>query len=707
MCFCPFLTLFSHDCPFQIRNTKIEMLEDALRLLKEDIKDRDQKNSTLEDALARYKLELSHSKDQLISLEEVKRTTVLQVNATKDSLDSTHNQLQDLNDQLTRIKYQLEEERRKKRLAEERYNSQQEEYEAAVRRRQKEQEELNWVKIDLEKSVKDKERELERMKLLLEEEATRRRNAESDVSKVRAQCSQEINQLKQTYETQIHVTKTTILKASQQKEDDITEVKLQVDRLTTEKRDLEEELRRLQQSMAVAEMHRTKAEQEASQQRASVTQETRIRSELEVQLRTLKQQRSDDELKLKEANKSKQELSRQVSVLTFNLEEEGKKRRALELEISHTKQAEAELKSKNASYLEAINKLKVSEQEIRITKIELEKQASEKTKAEHGSIRLQSRIRELQCSLDGAEAELEKQKKAAQEEFTRRKRIEAELERMTQTCKEHTTTITNLKSIQVEVSNSERKHVQDLAALQDALERSVREHKVTKQELAAATADVRGVKQKLLQEQARVFELNQRNDTLYKTMEDKSRQLNEYTTEIEALKTLTQNLTKERLRLEEELRVVRHERDTLKLSRDAVDEESNTQISQLHIQLQNSNKRTAEFQALINDLTKEREKLKKEIEKIQKQSIEVFLIASKGRLCFIYLLWLIFCFCMNNEFLVAFGTVCFRCTRSSHDCKSDQQTIGGKGPFKMCACVIVHNTKERMKRCMTSEIRQY
>ncbi|XP_070774248.1 desmoplakin-A isoform X3 [Enoplosus armatus] len=167
----------------KIRNTKIEMLEEELRRLKEEIQDRNQKNKSLEDALARYKLELSQSKEELISMEEVKRTTVMQVNATKENLDSTHNQLQDLNDQLTRIKYQLDEEKRKRRLAEERYTSQQEEYEAAVRRRQKELEELNWTKIDLEKAVKDKERELERMKILLEEEATRRRNAESDISK--------------------------------------------------------------------------------------------------------------------------------------------------------------------------------------------------------------------------------------------------------------------------------------------------------------------------------------------------------------------------------------------------------------------------------------------------------------------------------------------------------------------------------------------
>uniref|UniRef100_A0AAQ5XTN1 Desmoplakin a n=1 Tax=Amphiprion ocellaris TaxID=80972 RepID=A0AAQ5XTN1_AMPOC len=615
----------------KIRNTKIEMLEEELRRLKEDLQDRGQKNKSLEDALARYKLELTQSQDQLISMEEVKRTTAMQANAAKESLDSTHSHLQDLNDQLTRIKYQLDEEKRKRRLAEERYTSQQEEYEATVRRRQKELEELNWSKIDLEKTVKDKERELERLKIQLDEEAARRRNAESDISKVRTQCTQEINQLKQTYETEIHVTKTTILKASQQKEEDAADLRLQVDRLTAEKRDLEEELRRLRLSISHTEEQKSRAEQEANQQRASVAQETRMRSELEVQLRTLTHQREDYELKLKEATKNNQEKSRQISTLTFNLEEEEKKRRSLELEISHLKQAQAELKAKNTSYLEAINKLKVSEQEVRITRVELEKQASEKTKAEQSSARLQSRIQELQSSLDGVEAELEKQKKATQEEFTRRKRMEAELERVNHTCREHTTTISTLKSIQIEASSSGRKYEQDLKALQEALDKSMRDHKVTKDELAAVSAELKTLKQKLQQELARIKELNQRNESLYKTIEEKSRQLNEYTTEIEKLKTLTQNLTKERLKLEEELRAVRQDRDDLKLSKDAIDGESAVQISALHVQLQSSTKRTAELQALITDLTQEREKLKLEIDKIQKQSIETSMMVHESQ----------------------------------------------------------------------------
>ena len=98
--------------------------------------------------------------------------------------------------------------------------------------------------------------------------------------------------------------------------------------------------------------------------------------------------------------------------------------------------------------------------------------------------------------------------------------------------------------------------------------------------------------------------------------------------------------------MEEELRAVRQERDELKLSKDTIDGESATQISALHVQLQSSNKRTSELQALINDLTKEREKLKMEIDKFQKQSIEVYLIALKDHLHIIQLISYFGCFCM-------------------------------------------------------------
>ncbi|XP_041790693.1 desmoplakin isoform X2 [Chelmon rostratus] len=170
----------------KIRNTRIDLLEEELRLLREDIQDRNAKNKSLEDAVACYQLELSQSKDQLLSMEEVKQSTALQCSATKDSLDSTQSQLADLNDQVTRLNYLLEEEKRKRRLAEERYTQQQEEYELVLRKRQKELETVSWSKMEVEKSVANKEHENEQLRRQLAEEAARVKELQKEMSKTAA-----------------------------------------------------------------------------------------------------------------------------------------------------------------------------------------------------------------------------------------------------------------------------------------------------------------------------------------------------------------------------------------------------------------------------------------------------------------------------------------------------------------------------------------
>ncbi|CAL8238421.1 unnamed protein product, partial [Merluccius merluccius] len=567
----------------KMSNTTIEMKEDKLRRLKESFDDCNQKNQSLGSDLERYIRELSQS---------------------KENLDSTQSQLQDLNDRVSRLTNQLDEEMRKRRLVEERYTSE------------------NWSKIDLERVVKDKDHELERLKKLLDEAESQRRVAESEILKVRTQYNQEISQLKQTYETEIHITKTSVEKSLKQREDEADGVKLTFDQLTQEKRDLAEELRRLRLSLAQRDEEKVRAEQDVHQQRASMTEEITRRSEVEVQLRTLLQKSGEHDLRLQEANNINQEKSRKISLLRQNLEEEERKRRSFEMEISQLRKVQIELQMKDTAYLEAMNKLQASEKERSAIHLQLEKQTSLKTKAEQNAARLQSYTQELQCSLDAMESQLEKQKKNAQEELTRRKRLDTELGRVTNTCREHTTTIASLRSIQEEASNCERRYDMDVRALQEALDKSVRDLRLTTDKLNQMAEELKQVKQQLLQEQARSRELNQRCESLCKTTEEKSRLLNENIAEVDRLKSQTQSITKERLRLEEDLRMLKQERDDLRSNRDSVDEESRTQITALHVQLKSSSKKTVELEAFINDLAKEREKLKLEIDKIQKQYFE-------------------------------------------------------------------------------------
>ncbi|KAJ8276853.1 hypothetical protein GJAV_G00068640 [Gymnothorax javanicus] len=610
----------------KIRNTRIDLLEEELRRLREQMGEKDQKYKSLEELLAKIQLELSQSKDQLLSLEEVKISQAMECNAAKDDLSATSGQIADLNAQLAKLTALLEEEQRKKKLLEDTYKYHQEEYETIIRTRQKELEEANCAKIDSKETIKDKEREIERLRMQLEEEANRKRELEAELAKVRNQHSQEISKLKATYDSEVEVTKLRIQQMSKQKDDDSLALQTQYDELENEKRNLQEELRRLRLSMAEVEATNKKVQEEVRQQKKAGTEGNKMRGELTLQIDTLIKERDEVELKHKEAlagaNRMIQEKNKELTALTENLEEQLRKKRALEAEIAKLKQALKDLEVQYTTSVKTIEKLKVSSEEATIVKVELEKQASERSKAEKSMAGLQSKVNDLQRMLDAAKAEAEKYKKASQEEAGRRQRLESELNSVKLSITEHTTTIKNLKKQQEVAATADRKSEQDRRSLQENLDKSLRDHKATSDKLAQLTAELKALQQRLLQEQARVKEANLRNETLSKTMEEKSKALNSNASEIDNLKSLTQKLTKERLTLEEELRALKQELGDLKRSSDSSNRESKAQISALELQLKNSSKTSLEHQRLMEELSKEREKLRLEIEKIQKQAME-------------------------------------------------------------------------------------
>uniref|UniRef100_A0A672L510 Desmoplakin n=1 Tax=Sinocyclocheilus grahami TaxID=75366 RepID=A0A672L510_SINGR len=631
----------------KMRNTKIDLLEEELKRLKDNLKDQTHKNQSMEDSLARYRLELTQSKEELISMEEIKRTQARQCSTTRESLDSTQNQLKNLQDEVSRLTFLIEEEKRKRRLAEDRYTTQQEEYELAVRKRQKELEELSLSKSQFERAIKEKEREIERLQLQLQDEASRRNAAELETSKVRTQLNQDINSLKHTFESEIHITKTSVLKATQQKEEESTTLRFQLDRLNSEKRDLEEELRKLQLSFSQAEAARRKSEEDAHQQRS--TEGSRFKKELESQIQVILRQKEETEtrhrVELTEANRAGQE-KREIERLQLQLQDEASRRNAAELETSKVR----------TQLNQDINSLKHTfESEIHITKTSVLK-ATQQKEEESTTLRfqldrlnsekrdLEEELRKLQLSFSQAEAARRKSEEDAhQQRSTEGSRFKKELESQIQVIlrqKEETETRHRVELTEANRAGQEkareitfasgRRHDQELRSLKDELERSQKDYKITVENLNRVNGELKALQQQLLREQGLVREANQRNDSLYKTLEDKSRLLNESTSEIEKLQSLTQNLTKEHLRLEEELRTVRLERDDVKRSLSTIESESASRLSAIQFQLQTSNNRALELQELINDLTKERENLRVEIAQIQKQFTETSMMIQRS-----------------------------------------------------------------------------
>uniref|UniRef100_A0A672YY41 Desmoplakin b n=1 Tax=Sphaeramia orbicularis TaxID=375764 RepID=A0A672YY41_9TELE len=236
----------------KIRNTRIDLLEEELRLLKDDLDDRNTKNKSLEDAVSRYQLELSQAQEQLLSVEDVKQKTVLQCSATKESLDSTQSQLSDLNDEVTRLNYLLEEEKRKKRLAEERYTQQQEEYEGVLRKRQKELETVSRSKMEIEKSVANKDHEIEQLQRQLEEEAARIKELQKEMSKVRSQCSSQYNDIVSERDAllkKLHISEKDKSRM-QRLEEDLAHMKLSLDSELRNKQRLQEDHDRVKRDVS-------------------------------------------------------------------------------------------------------------------------------------------------------------------------------------------------------------------------------------------------------------------------------------------------------------------------------------------------------------------------------------------------------------------------------------------------------------------------
>lgn len=136
-------------------------------------------------------------------------------------------------------------------------------------------------------------------------------------------------------------------------------------------------------------------------------------------------------------------------------------------------------------------------------------------------------------------------------------------------------------------------------------------------------AEMNTLKLQLTQEQGRVQDFNQRYEALHRSMEEKTCALNIGTTETERLQRLTESLTKDRLRLEEELRSMRLEHEEFLKDKNRGNREMAEQVAALQKQLESSQRAGAEHDRLMRQLSREREKLQLEIENVQKQAREV------------------------------------------------------------------------------------
>lgn len=436
----------------KLKNTKIEVLEEELRLARDANSENCNKNKFLDQNLQKYQAECSQFKSKLVSLEELRRQAELDGKTAKQNLDKCYGQIKELNEKITRLTYEIEDEKRRRKAVEDRFDQQKNDYDQLQKARQCEKESLGWQKIESEKAVKEKEYEIERLRVLLQEEAARKREYENELAKVRTHYNEEMSNLRNKYETEINITKTTIKEISMQREDDSKNLRNQLDRLSKENRDLKDEIVRLNDSILQTTEQRRRAEEDALQQKACGSEMMQKKQHLEIELKQVIQQRSEDNARhkqsLEEAAKTIQDKNKEIERLKAEFQEEAKRRWEYENELAKVRN----------SYDEEIISLKNQfETEINITKTtihQLTMQKEEDTSGYRAQIdsltrenrslseeikRLKNTLAQTTENLRRVEENMQQQKVAGSEVSQRKQQLEIELKQITQMRTEEST----------------------------------------------------------------------------------------------------------------------------------------------------------------------------------------------------------------------------------------------------------------------------
>ncbi|KAM9795767.1 desmoplakin-B-like [Syngnathus typhle] len=405
------------------------------------------------------------------------------------------------------------------------------------------------------------------------------------------------------------------------------QLQMQYDRMLAEGRAMEDELRRLKMSLKQAEELKKRAEEEAHRQRLLTTEEGHMRRELESEIVALIKQREEESNKYQEdlaqVRQGLEKKTEQLAYVTHSLEEEVRRRETTEEGKCVLEHTLVELQAELASSAKAVAQLQTCEAELHNMRLELERENRDRSRVEENLNRLQGRIKDIQSVRDGLEIQLANLRNANQEEVTKRRQIEMNLEKTTMTMRQYYGTITTLRPNQEQVKASETRGEEQCLVMQEELQRSLDQNRSFMEQLSQLSTELKALQHLLLQEQAKVEEVNQRNEGLHRTIEKKSKDLNENYSELQTLKGKTEILMKERLSLEEELRITRHDKAELLRSKEDHGDEISSQITALELQLHASERSNVDYCNLVSELSVERDNLKVSVSKMQTQATEV------------------------------------------------------------------------------------
>ncbi|XP_060798659.1 plectin a isoform X3 [Neoarius graeffei] len=406
------------------------LLDDELQRLKNEVNTAVKQRQQLEDELSKVKTEM----EVLIQLKgNAEKESMLTTEKSKQLLESEASKMRELAEEATKLRSVAEEAKKQRQLAEEEAAKQRAEAEKILKEKLAAIDEATRVKTKAEIALKEKEAENERLKRKAEDEAYQRQALEDQAAQHKQDIEEKINQLKTSSNAELGRQKEIvdeILKQKKVVEEEIYILKLNFEKASTGKQDLELELKKLKSIADETQKSKVKAEEEAKKFRNLALEEEKKRKEAEEKVKKISAAEEEAARQCLAAQQEAERLKKkaeEVKQQKDNADKEAEKQIILAKEAAE-RCTTAEQKAQNVLVQQKEDSLaqtKLKEEYEKAKKL-AEDAAKAKESAENEAALFRQKADEAERQKQAAEAEAAKRAKAQEDAEKLRKEAETE-----------------------------------------------------------------------------------------------------------------------------------------------------------------------------------------------------------------------------------------------------------------------------------------
>ncbi|XP_041039512.1 plectin-like isoform X8 [Carcharodon carcharias] len=415
------------------------LLEEELYRLKNEVSEVLHQRKLLEEELAKVKAEMEVLLQLKVKTEEETRSNT---EKTKQMLETEAQKMKELAEEAGKLRAVAEDAKRQRQLAEDEACHQRSEAERILKEKLAAINDATRLKTEAEIALKEKEAENDRLRRMAEDEAYQRKLLEEQAMQHKQDIDERITQLRKSSDLELNRQKVIVdetLKHRRIIEEEIRILKLNFEKASEDKSDLEIELNKLKTIAEETQHSKREAEKEAEAQRALASDEAKKRQEAERKVKEILAAEEEAARQRKAALDEVERLKR-ISKDAWKQKELSEKEAERQISLAHEaaeKRIEAEEKAHLATVQQKEQELLQSKKQEKSMVDKLREQAENAKQlaeeAEQARLRAEQEATFCRQQAEEAErlkvgAEKEAQQKAKAQQDAEKLRKEAELE---------------------------------------------------------------------------------------------------------------------------------------------------------------------------------------------------------------------------------------------------------------------------------------